>query len=189
MSIHSLQQTFPRRVEGSKIFIGEFTYGYPEVLSWGENSILTIGKFCSIADRVSIFLGGEHRPDWVTTYPFNALIPSFSYIQGHPKTKGNVVIGNDVWLGSGATIMSGVQIGDGAVIGARAVVTKYVPPYAVVAGNPGKIIKYRFDDETIRRLLQVQWWNWPLDRIERAIPFLLSTDIQLFLAYCEAQIL
>ncbi|WP_282938340.1 CatB-related O-acetyltransferase [Paenibacillus sp. RC67] len=188
MSIHSLRGALPPRLD-SKVTIGEFTYGYPEVRSWGESSILTIGKFCSIADRVTIFLGGEHRPDWVTTYPFNSLMPEFAHIQGHPKTKGNVMIGHDVWIASGATILSGVHVGDGAVIGAGAMVSRHVPPYAIVAGNPAKIIKFRFDEPTIQRLLQIQWWNWPLDRIERAIPYLLSNDISLFLAYCDAQII
>ena len=86
-----------------------------KILSWGENTKLKIGKFCSIADNVTIFLGGEHRNDWVSTYPFNALLKNYEHIEGHPKSKGDVIIGNDVWIGSRVVILSGVKIGDGAI--------------------------------------------------------------------------
>lgn len=181
--IESLRTQLPSRTVENKIYIGEFTYGHPDIRSWGESSILIIGKFCSIADRVTIFLGGEHRPDWVTTYPFNSLMPKYSFITGHPKSKGNVTIGHDVWLASGATILSGVTVGHGAVVGAGAVVSKDVPPYAIVAGNPAKIIKYRFPEATIQRLLRIEWWDWPLDKIERAVPLLLSGDMDAFFRY------
>ena len=85
-------------------------------------------------------------------------------ISGHPHTKGNVIIGNDVWIGYGAKILSGVSIGDGAVVGAGAVVAKNIPPYAVVVGNPAKIIKFRFKPEDVEILLGIQWWNWPLEK-------------------------
>ncbi|MEK8130363.1 CatB-related O-acetyltransferase [Paenibacillus filicis] len=187
MGIDNLRGQLPPRADGGKTSIGEFTYGTPEVRSWGEYSHLTIGKFCSIADKVTIFLGGEHRTDWVTTYPFNVLIPEFAFIQGHPRTKGNVTIGNDVWIASGATILSGVQVGDGAVIGAGAVVSRDVPPYAIVAGNPAKLVKYRFSDDIIVRLLHIRWWDWPTDRIESAIPLLQSGDIHTFLTHFDIQ--
>jgi len=100
---------------------GDFTYGVPAVWRWGEPATLIIGKFCSLSTEIVIFLGGNHRPDFVTTYPFSSVAnwPEAAMIEGHPATKGDVRIGNDVWIGMGAWIMSGVTIGDGAVIGAR----------------------------------------------------------------------
>ena len=145
--------------------IGEHTYGHPEVLSWDDKTRLTIGKYCSIAEGVTIILGGGHRVDWVTTYPLSVFFDELGSCEGHPLTKGDLEIGHDVWVGYGATILSGIHIGDGAVIAARAVVTRDVPPYAIVAGNPARIIKYRFDTETIAELLELKWWNWPIDTV------------------------
>lgn len=168
--------------------VGDHSYGNPSVMWWGEDAKLKIGKFCSIADNVSLFLGGNHRADWVTTYPFSGLAPLWpeaAGIKGHPATNGDVVVGNDVWLASGCTILSGITVGDGAVIGARAVVTKDVPPYAIVAGNPAEIVRFRFDPQTIERLLRIRWWDWPESRIHAAMPMLLSPDIGAFLDVAE----
>jgi len=160
--------------------IGRHTYGNPQILHWGEKSTLTIGNFCSIADNVKIFLGGNHRIDWITTYPFNALSEkwdSAKNITGHPATKGDVKIGNDVWIGYGATILSGINIGDGAVIGAETVVTKDVEPYAVVVGNPAREVKKRFNKEKIEILLNIQWWNWEDSEIADKLHILCSQNI------------
>lgn len=165
--------------------IGLGTYGDLSVLSWGEGATLNVGNYTSIAAGVKIFLGGEHRMDWVTTFPFNVLWESARHHKGHPKTKGNVLIGSDVWIGTEALISSGVTIGDGAVIGARAVVTHDVAPYAVVAGNPARVVKFRFDEETIERLLALRWWEWPESQIEKAMPEMLNQEIALFLEKAE----
>jgi acetyltransferase-like isoleucine patch superfamily enzyme len=166
--------------------IGKHSYGNNlKVYSWNEGSTLRIGVYCSIAHDVEIFLGGDHRTDWVTTYPFNVLWPSANHIKGHPRSKGDVVIGNDVWIGAGATVMSGVTIGHGAVVAARAMVTKDVPPYAMVAGNPARIIKMRYDDDTIRRLLGVKWWDWEEEKIADLLPLMLSENIAAFLEKAE----
>ncbi|WP_353953328.1 CatB-related O-acetyltransferase [Knoellia sp. S7-12] len=149
--------------------------------------MLRIGSFCSIAARVQIFLGGEHRVDWVTTYPFSLFWPSARTIEGHPRRRGDVVIGNDVWLGSDAIILSGVRIGDGAVVGAGAVVRMDVPPYAVVAGNPARLVRMRFSEDVVQRLLELQWWNWPDRVVEEYLPLMLSTDIDAFLSAAEAR--
>lgn len=158
----------------------------PRVRARDDGATLRMDNFISIGTGVQILLGGEHRMDWATTYPFNIFWKEGEHISGHPRTKGDVIIGSDVWIGTEVIILSGVTIGDGAVIGARAVVTKNVPPYTVVAGNPSKVIKKRFDDQTIKRLLDVKWWLWPDSRIARAIPLLLSNDIARFLDYAEA---
>jgi chloramphenicol O-acetyltransferase type B len=165
---------------------GRGTYGYNlKVASWGEGATLKIGAFCSISSGVEIFLGGNHRPDWVTTYPFNILNPAARHIQGQPKSKGDVIIGNDVWIGNGALILSGVHIGDGAVIGARSVVAKDVPPYGIVVGNPARNIRMRFDDATIMRLLNLKWWDWDDTKIQKYLPVMLNTDIGNFLDMAE----
>jgi carbonic anhydrase/acetyltransferase-like protein (isoleucine patch superfamily) len=105
------------------------------------------------------------------------LFDSLENVQGHPMTKGDVVIGNDVWIGRGAFIGSGVHIGDGAVIGAQAVVMKDVPPYSITAGNPARHIKYRFDEATICKLLEIRWWDWTDEDIERAGKLLLNNEV------------
>lgn len=164
-----------KNIDYNKYQVGEFTYGTPKVLDWGEGATLVIGKFCSIADDVTIFLGGNHRTDWVSTYPFNVLndeFPNAKEIKGHPISKGDVIIGNDVWIGKGASILSGVLIGDGAVIGAETVVTKDVEPYSICVGNPGKVIKKRFSDYEIELLLKIKWWDWSTKKINEEIEFL-----------------
>ena len=155
--------------------VGDFTYGSPNVIDTGEGSKVHIGKFCSIAENVTIMLGGDHRTDWATTYPFNALLPKdYGDIKGHPKSKGDVWIGNDVWIGRDAKIMSGVTIHDGAVIAANAVVTKNVPAYVVVGGIPAKHIKDRFNTTKAIQLLTMKWWDWDIEKIAEAVPMLQS---------------
>lgn len=165
---------------------GRGTYGGLTVRSWGEGAMLNVGNYTSIADGVKIFLGGEHRSDWVTTFPFSVLWDSARHLSGHPKTKGDVSIGNDVWIGSEALISSGVYIGDGAVVGARAVVTHDVAPYSIVAGNPARLVRFRFDEEIIERLLALKWWNWEEAVLENAMPDLLSDNIVSFLIRAES---
>ncbi len=131
--------------------IGEYTYGKPDVLAHDKNTRLKIGRFCSIARDVTIQLGGEHHTNWVTTYPFGDFFSQINRKENYAKSKGDVTIGNDVWIGHGAMILSGVTIGSGAVVAANAVVTKDVAPYAIVGGNPAKVIRYRFNENEIER--------------------------------------
>lgn len=162
--------------------IGEWTYGEPRILFGNEGTRLKIGRYCSIADGVVIALGGEHRTDWVTTFPFPVVAPQAAAgIAGHPRSKGDVVIGSDVWIGREALILSGVSVGDGAVIGARAVVARDVAPYEIVAGNPARHVRFRFEPEIIAGLRRVAWWNWPHGKVLAALPLLLSSDLNAFL--------
>lgn len=167
---------------------GDFTYGKCIVGNWGEPYTLKVGKFCSIAKNVTVFTGGSHRTDWVTTYPFGHIHKNiFNNFngKGHPKSNGNVIIGNDVWIGTDATIMSGITVGDGAVIAANSHVVKNVEPYSIVGGNPAKLIKYRFSSEKIEKLLEIQWWNWSVEKINRLSPFLCNENIDEFIRQAE----
>lgn len=165
---------------GTPYEAGDYTYGQPKIGDFGEGAKLKIGKFCSIADGTVIYIGGNHRVDWVTTYPFPVIHddwPEAKHITGHPATKGDVIIGNDVWIAYGVIILSGVTIGDGAVVGAGSVITRNVEPYSIVAGNPAKFIKKRFDEETIEKLLQTKWWDWPEEKIRENIEILCSNNL------------
>ncbi len=165
--------------------IGKHSYGEPKILTFDSSTHLSIGRYCSLSDKVTILLGGNHRLDWVTTYPFpafNESWPEAAEISGHPSSKGDITIGNDVWVGYGATILSGVTIGDGAVIGAMSVVSKDVAPYAVIAGNPGVETKKRFDDKRIAELLDIAWWNWPEEKVRKNISLLCSPHMEEFIA-------
>lgn len=172
-------------LRGPQFSIGDHTYGEPRILCFEETTRLQIGRYCSISAQVTILLGGNHRQDWVTTYPFPAFPdkwPEAAALTGHPASKGDVVIGSDVWIGFGATILSGVTIGHGAVIGAGAVVSRDVAPYAVAAGNPAREVRKRFGEETIAKLLVLQWWNWPEDRVRKHLSLLCSGNIAALLA-------
>ena len=159
----------------TKIQFGDFTYGNPIVHSWGNDGKLKIGKFCSIGDNVWILLGGNHHNEWLTTYPFNAILPEvWGDIDGSiAATKGDVIIGNDVWIANNVTILSGVTIGDGATVANGAVVVKDVEPYTLAGGVPAKPIKQRFEANAIKEL---KWWDWPLEKLAEAVPLLESSN-------------
>jgi chloramphenicol O-acetyltransferase type B len=167
--------------------IGRHTYGIP-ILHWfGPNDgKLEIGSYVSIADDVHIFLGGNHPPEWVSTFPFRLRFNlDGRYADGMPSSNGPVIIESDVWIGHGATLLSGVRVGVGAIVAAGALVTKDVPPYAIVGGVPAQVLRYRFQPEVINRLLEIAWWKWPEHDILDAVPVLSSPNIANFLSYSD----
>ncbi len=147
---------------------GRGTYWGPNTrfLKYLYNEKIIIGSFCSIGDYVVIQSGGEHRTDLVSTWSFDEILFKKKDASRSYKHTRDTVIGHDVWIGYGACINSGVHIGTGAVIAAQAVVFSDVPPYAVVVGNPAKIVRYRFSQSSVDRMLKIAWWNWPQDDIE-----------------------
>lgn len=163
--------------ENGLVTVGAHTYGLPNVLYWNYQTKLKIGKYCSIAEGAVFLLGGEHRADWVTTYPFAAFPadwPTAVSFDQHTVGKGDINVGSDVWIGHGAIVISGVTIGNGAIVGAGSVVTKNVEDFAVVAGNPARFIKYRFDEVTRTWLTNLAWWDWSDDKVARNVDKLMK---------------
>lgn len=171
------------RLRYPRYSVGVGTYGIPEVLEFGDDTVLKVGSYTSIADGVRILLGGEHRTDWLTTYPFPAMIDNLDDIKDYAPSKGDVVIGSDCWICADAVILSGVTIGHGAIVAAGAMVTRNVPPYSVVGGNPCKFIRWRFEEEVREELLQSAWWDWPVDEVKSVARTLCSADLEAFLTY------
>lgn len=173
--------------------IGKHTYGANNIeVKWGDQQLyntkkkdvivsnLKIGNFCSIATNIIVYLGGNHRTNWITTYPFGHVNKSiFNRFNGygHPSTNGDVIIGNDVWIGNNVTIMSGVKIGDGSIISANSHVVSDVKPYSIVGGNPAKFYYFRFDEETIKKLLSLKWWDMDDNIINEISPLLCSNNL------------
>lgn len=156
--------------------------------AYGEVDKLIIGKFCSIASGATFMMAGNqgHRVDWISTFPFSP--EEFGEdVQSGFERAGNTVVGNDVWIGSEAMIMPGTKIGDGAVIGARSVITKDVPPYSIVVGH-NHIVRQRFDDECIAMLLEIKWWDWPINHIKQAMKIMCSSDVRALGAYYQEHI-
>lgn len=177
------------------IIVGDFTmYNdfYNDPRDFEKNNVLyhypvnedklIIGKFCSIACGAKfMFTSGNHALKSLSTYPFPIFSEEWDSSMNVTEAwdnKGNIVIGNDVWIGYEAVIMPGVHIGDGAIIGTRAVVTKDVPPYAIVGGEPAKVIKKRFDDCIIEDLLKIKWWNWSYEKISEKLTSIRNGDIE-----------
>jgi acetyltransferase-like isoleucine patch superfamily enzyme len=168
----------------SSYIVGRHTYGKPTIRSWGEDCKVVIGSFCSISSHAWFYLGGNHRVDWISTFPFSEFSGSFpgaKRIKGHPATKGSIYVGNDVWIGDKVSVLSGSIIEDGCVIGANTVVAGKIEPYSVVVGNPARVIRKRFTDKQIEALLEIEWWNWPDRKITKNLPLLMSGDIQGFI--------
>ncbi|MBQ7705749.1 MAG: CatB-related O-acetyltransferase [Selenomonadaceae bacterium] len=184
--------------------LGECSYVVKADIEYATNKKpphILIGKFCSLAENISFCAGLNHEyKNAVTTYPFDvdfvienilesAEITHSAYI---PKEKRydnhhQIIIGNDVWIGRESSILGGVKIGSGAIIGANSVVAKDIPPYAIAVGNPARVIKYRFDAETVKKLMAVKWWNWDIKKIYENIPRLYDTENFLTEFYSETE--
>lgn len=178
-------------VTNPNIIVGDYTYydDFEHVENFEKNvkylfdftgDKLFIGKFCMIASGVTFIMNGaNHLTDAITTYPFAIFGNGWeNAMEGRTYPfKGDLVIGNDVWIGYNATIMAGVTIGDGAIIATNATVTKDVPPYAIVGGNPAKVIRLRFADDVIERLLRLKWWDWDVEKITRNVQHLTGLDL------------
>lgn len=182
-------------ISNPNISVGDFTMYHDFVndpLLFEKNNVLyhyavnkdklTIGKFCSIACGAKfIFNGANHTLSSLSTYPFPIFFEEWGLdrkaVADAWDNKGNIVIGNDVWIGYEAVIMAGVTVGDGAIIGTRAVVTKDVPPYAIVGGVPARLIRKRFSENVINTLLEIKWWDWPGEKIKRNLHAIQAGDI------------
>ncbi len=196
--IHPMQG-FPRvcfiknTVKNPNIIIGDYTYyDDPANSEDFERNVLyhypflgdklIIGKFCALATGVKFIMNGAfHKMSGISAYPFSIFGNGWEKIipkKGELPYKGDTVVGNDVWIGYEALIMAGVKIGDGAIIGAKALVTKDVPPYAVAGGNPAKVIKMRFKEKEVERLLKLKWWDWKVEKISENLKIITSGDIK-----------
>jgi virginiamycin A acetyltransferase len=178
-------------VTNPNISVGDFTYydDFEDVQNFEKNvryhfdfigDKLSIGKFCAIASGVEFILnGGNHLVEAISSYPFSIFGNGWEQAMEGRKfpNKGDIVVGNDVWLGYRSVILAGVTIGDGAIVGAYSVVTKDVPPYTIVAGNPAKEIRRRFSDAEIERLLELRWWNWPMEKISSNVHLLTGNTL------------
>lgn len=179
-------------IKNPAIIVGDYTYyddpddpmGFERNVLYHfefEGDRLIIGRFCQIGAGVRFVMnGGNHRVSGFSTYPFAIFGQGWSEkFAGELEFphKGDTVVGNDVWLGYEALILPGVKIGEGAIIAAGSVVAEDVPPYAVVAGNPARIVKMRFDARTVEKLLQIRWWDWDVEKITRNIPAICGADI------------
>lgn len=179
-------------VKNPNIVVGEYTYyDDPEDSEGFERNVLyhypfvgdrlVIGKFCAIARGARFVMNGaNHKLSGISTYPFQIFGNGWEKAMPKPGElpyKGDTVVGNDVWIGYDALIMPGVRIGNGAIVSTRAVVTSDVPAYAIVGGNPARIVRRRFDDDTVAMLESIAWWDWPVDRITRHLALIVAGDV------------
>lgn len=177
-------------LKNPQILVGDYTYyDDPDGVESFEKNVLylfdfigdrlIIGKFCQIATGARFIMNGaNHAMGGISTYPF--MVFGGEWAKKAPLqvvNKGDTVIGNDVWIGNNATFLPGVHVGDGAIIGAHSLVTKNVEPYAVVGGNPAKEIRKRFDEETIRFLLRLKWWDWPVEKVTENLEIITSGNL------------
>lgn len=175
-------------IKNPNISVGDYTYyDDPEDIHNFEKNVLyhfdfigdklIIGKFCQIAAGARFIMnGGSHNLSGYSSFPFIIFKSVWPHVPFIPNSKGDTVIGNDVWIGNSVTIMPGIKIGDGSIIATNAVVTKDVEPYSIVGGNPAQLIRKRFDDNTIDFLLALKWWDWPIEKISENVLHIMKAD-------------
>lgn len=170
-----------------RLEIGDHSYSIPIIKFYEhDDTKLRIGKYSPISETAIVMLGGEHPNDTVSHFPFRIHWQMPGAIEdGNPVPSGDTVIGSDVLVYQRAFIRSGVTIGHGAIVAANAIVTRDVPPYAIVGGNPARVIRYRATEEQIAELLDIAWWDWPDDEVKAAVPLLTVNDIDAFIAYAR----
>jgi acetyltransferase-like isoleucine patch superfamily enzyme len=170
--------------------VGDHTYGHENVRIHFPEGKLTIGKFCSIGANCSVYLGGNHIKERLSTYPFGQiktdLFAPFDWTRTLSTTNKDVHIGNDVWIANNVTIVSGVTVGDGAILANNSHVCTNVPAYAMYGGNPARMIRTRFDDSTVATLLDLRWWDWPIADISNSAPLLCDFHIEGLVRYRES---
>lgn len=179
-------------VKASNIIVGDYTYfddrrygpdkfeEYNVLYNYDFAKVkLIIGKFCAIAAETRFIMTGDHKLDAISTYPFPIFGQGWesAFNVYNLPVKGDIVVGNDVWFGYDSLIKNGVTIGNGAIIATRAVVVKDVPAYSIVAGNPAKVVKMRFDDATIERLQKIAWWDWDIEKINCNLKLICNLDV------------
>ena len=172
-----------RRLQrAGRLVLGTRSYGRPRILTdvHGRERLI-VGNYSGL-DGTWI-LGMNHGPRRVSWFPLRIHLEMEGNYDDYPVPMGDTIVGNDVWTTENCLVMSGVKIGDGAIVAAGAVVTKDVPPYAIVGGNPAKLIRYRFTEEQIAALLEIRWWDWPEDHVRAAVPYLESEDVDAFIEY------
>lgn len=161
--------------------IGRGCYGPLEIEVFGDSVNLEIGAFCSFARGVKVLMGGDHRKDWITTYPFDRKYFFDASLPHSTFAKGNIIIGNDVWVGTDVLILSGANIGNGVIIAAKSLVKGQLEPYGIYAGSPARLIGKRFEDNIISELEKIAWWSWTDEKIKENSDILLSGNIEKFL--------
>lgn len=211
MSIPNKEQIYPLKdynrlvflkniVKSQNIEVGDYTYyddfenadNFEKKILYHFDFIgdkLIIGKFCAIGSDVQFIMNGaNHRIEGISTYPFNIFGGDWSAVEPSKKElpyKGDTIIENDVWIGYKATIMPGVKIANGAIVAAHSVVTKDVEPYTVVGGNPAKVLRKRFTDDEVNSLLEIAWWDWNIEKITEALPYIVSPNINLLQSFMD----
>jgi acetyltransferase-like isoleucine patch superfamily enzyme len=178
-----------RLEKAGRVSQGAYTYGIPIVKHYiHDTTKLTVGSYSCMAENSIVMLGGQHAVDHVTTFPLRIQLQlPGAGLDGMPTATGDSVIGSDVWMGQRAFLRSGITVGHGAIIASCAVVTKDVPPFAIVGGNPARVIKYRHTEEQRAALLEISWWDWPDAEVRRAAPLIAGNDIDAFIAYGRAR--
>lgn len=181
--------TLARLRKQGRVDIGETTAGYaiPTIRHFvHDDTRLRIGEYCSMSPWAYVYLGGRHSMVATTTYPHRILWGMDGAGEdGYPTPTGDTWIGSDVWLCPGSHVMSGLRIGNGAIIGVGSIVTRDVPDYAIVAGNPAKVLGWRHTEEQRAALLEIAWWDWPREEVRRAVPLLADPDVDAFIDYAR----